>query len=129
MIPGGWRVCGENLFARHSIAYDDLNSYFEGFSIWNAANVAQDWDLTNEWFINLGITPVPTLYRGPFNLKVIDDLVDSLNLEKQEGLVVRVAGEISYDEFETKVAKWVRHAHVQTDDHWMHKAVIPNRLK
>jgi hypothetical protein len=24
------RVCGENLFARHSIAYDDLPSYFMG---------------------------------------------------------------------------------------------------
>ena len=27
-IPEGWRVCGENLFAKHSIAYKNLGSYF-----------------------------------------------------------------------------------------------------
>jgi len=27
-IPQGWRICGENLFALHSIRYDDLLSYF-----------------------------------------------------------------------------------------------------
>ena len=26
LIPEGWRVCGENLYARHSLGYDDLES-------------------------------------------------------------------------------------------------------
>lgn len=26
-IPAGWRVCGENLYARHSIPYDTLDGY------------------------------------------------------------------------------------------------------
>lgn len=30
-IPQGWRICGENLYARHSLAYDALPSYFLGF--------------------------------------------------------------------------------------------------
>ena len=25
-IPEGWRLCGENLYARHSIAYEELES-------------------------------------------------------------------------------------------------------
>lgn len=29
----------------------------------------------------------------------------------------------------TQVGKWVRANHVQTDDHWMHQAVVPNKLK
>ena len=33
--PGGWRVCGENMYARHSIAYDELDSWFYGFSVWD----------------------------------------------------------------------------------------------
>jgi RNA ligase len=27
-IPLGWPICGENLYARHSIAYKNLKSYF-----------------------------------------------------------------------------------------------------
>ena len=30
-IPEGWRVCGENLYAVHSIRYEDLSHYFQGF--------------------------------------------------------------------------------------------------
>ena len=30
------RICGENLYASHSLFYDDLESYFYGFSIWKA---------------------------------------------------------------------------------------------
>ena len=28
------RICGENLYARHTIPYNDLESYFMVFSIW-----------------------------------------------------------------------------------------------
>ncbi len=38
-IPEGWRVCGENLYAEHSIGYGNLLTYFEGFSIWNERNI------------------------------------------------------------------------------------------
>jgi len=41
-IPLGWRICGENLFARHSVRYDHLASYFYGFSIWDDTNQALD---------------------------------------------------------------------------------------
>ena len=32
-IPKGWRFCGENLYERHNISYDDLKSYFYLLSI------------------------------------------------------------------------------------------------
>jgi len=34
-IPEGWRVCGENVFAKHTIQYNYLSTYFYVFSIWN----------------------------------------------------------------------------------------------
>lgn len=37
-IPEHWRICGENLYAEHSISYDNLETYFYGFSIWNEKN-------------------------------------------------------------------------------------------
>lgn len=128
-IPEGWRICGENMYARHSIAYDDLESYFYGFSIWTPQNVALDWDSTLMWFEELGITPVQELYRGPFDVDVIKKLTDSLDPAKVEGLVVRTTEEIFYELFEYQVAKYVRKGHVQTDAHWMHAEIIPNKLK
>lgn len=37
-IPEGWRLCGENLYAQHSIHYAGLPDYFLLFSIWNERN-------------------------------------------------------------------------------------------
>ena len=33
-IPENMRICGENLYARHTVEYNDLQDYFEVFSIW-----------------------------------------------------------------------------------------------
>jgi len=128
-IPDGWRVCGENLFARHSIAYDDLKSYFYGFSVWDDQNKALSWDETLYFFEDLGITPVEELYRGEFSTKGLIDLSNNLDLSKVEGFVVRTVDEIPFDQFHNLVAKWVRQGHVQTDTHWMHAEVVPNLLK
>ena len=56
-LPDGWRLCGENVYASHSIMYDELKSYFLGFSIWDG-NQCLSWDDTLFWFQELGITPV-----------------------------------------------------------------------
>lgn len=127
-IPPGWRICGENLYATHSIHYTHLKSYFYGFSIWDEHNVALSWDDTLRLFEELGIVPVPVLYRGPFALQVLVDLATALDTEQHEGFVVRIVEAIPYDQFRNHVAKWVRPGHVQTDAHWLHAPLIPNRL-
>ena len=48
-IPEGWRICGENVYALHSIYYEQLTSYFYVFSIWNENNECLSWDETVEW--------------------------------------------------------------------------------
>lgn len=125
-IPEGWRLCGENLYARHSIAYDSLPSYFMLFSVWNAENRCLGWDATVEWADLLGLQTVPVLYDGMFDADWLRDL--DLDLSRSEGYVVRLADGFHYDAFGTSVAKWVRENHVQTDQHWMSKAVVPNGL-
>lgn len=62
-VPDGWRVCGENLFARHSIPYKDLESFFYGFSVWDGERCL-DWDRTVEFLRDLGIPVPPVLWRG-----------------------------------------------------------------
>ncbi len=125
-IPARWRVCGENLFARHAIAYDALPSYFVMFSIWDDADRCLSWDDTLEWAALLGLVSAPVLYRGAWDEGLLRGL--ALDTTRQEGYVVRDAGSFTLDDFSARVAKWVRANHVQTDTHWMHGPVVANGL-
>ena len=126
-IPLNIRICGENMFAEHSIRYDNLESYFLGFSVWNNdTNECLSWDDTIFEFDQMGIVPVRELYRGPWDQSWFDDFELP---EGSEGYVVRNAGSFHFDDFATNVAKFVRKGHVQTDQHWMAKAVVPNGLR
>ena len=130
-IPQDWRVCGENLYAKHSIAYDDLPSYFMGFSIWNERNECLDWDTTLEYFDMLGITPVPVLYDGIWDEKAIRGLYDDRrDYNMHEGYVVRTASGFAYGDFKRCVAKFVRANHVAPETHhWFAQQIVPNKLK
>jgi len=75
-VPGGVKVCGENLWARHSIPYNNLPSYFLGFSIWEW-DMCLSWENTIRGFETLNIEHVPILYQGMFDEKIIKGI--SLN--------------------------------------------------
>jgi hypothetical protein len=124
-IPAGRRVCGENMYARHSIAYEDLDSYFYGFSVWEADGRCLDWDETMSCLRALGI-PVPrVLWRGTFDERALRALrVDQDRLERY---VVRTVEGFAAD-FGRRVAKWVSPNHVRTGTHWTHAAVVQNGL-
>jgi len=51
-----------------------------------------------------------------------------MDWSNQEGYVIRVADEISYNDFRLKVSKYVRKNHVQTVKHWMHGQEIEQNL-
>ncbi|NJP43539.1 RNA ligase family protein [Actinacidiphila epipremni] len=127
-IPAGWRVCGENMQARHSLAYDDLDSWFYGFSVWDAAGRCLDWDATVRFLRRLGV-PVPrVLWRGVYDERALRRLAAGWDTARREGYVVRSVEGFGAREFGERVAKWVRPGHVQTDTHWMHAAVVENGL-
>lgn len=130
-IPVGWRICGENLYAKHSIRYDVLPTYFLVFSVWNEQNWCLSWDETKETAALLGLQTVPELYVGKWDEAVIKTLFTGMSRYglEQEGYVVRICGGFSYDEFQWHVAKFVRARHVQTDENWMYQPVIPNGVK
>ncbi|MFF4007543.1 RNA ligase family protein [Streptomyces sp. NPDC001717] len=124
-IPNGWRVCGENLYARHSIPYEDLDSWFYGFSVWDGEHCL-DWDRTVRFLRGLGV-PVPrVLWRGVFDERALRKL--RLDTTRQEGYVVRTTAGFAREDFGRRVAKWVRGGHVQTGTHWMFAQVVPNGL-
>lgn len=127
-IPNNWRVCGENMFAEHSIIYNELESYFYCFSIYDENNICIDFDSTLEFCNEFGILHAPVLYDGIFDYNLIKEIYQKLDYSKQEGIVCRIADSFHYSEFGKCVAKAVRPKHIQTDEHWS-KNWKPNKLK
>lgn len=128
-LPQGWRICGENVYAKHSIHYDFLESYFYGFSIWDEYNRCLSWKDTVEWFDELEIVYPHIFYNGIFDENYLENLIVKLNSNKCEGFVIRLAESFQYKDFDKSVAKWVRANHVQTDEHWMNQPLVKNLLK
>ena len=135
-IPEGWRICGENVFAQHSVPYENLNSYFMVFSIWNEKNECLSWDDTVEWCGLLGLEHVRVILKGRWSntfctaLEALSENDVRIRNGRMEGFVVRNKASFPYDEFSSNVAKWVRAGHVQEDsEHWMHKTCVANKLK
>lgn len=136
-IPEGWRVCGENLYAKHAIHYSKANgnalkSYFYMFSIWDHNNICLSWDETKEWAELLNFELVPVLYEGKWDLDFIKGLNEKMesNPNTMEGYVVRIRDEFPYGMFKHYVGKYVRENHVQNNHgHWARQKIIPNELK
>lgn len=126
-IPEGFRVVGENVYARHSIAYDNLSTYFYAFQVWDG-KVCLNWDDTLIYLQVLGLEPVNVLYDGVYNEGIIQRIISTLDTSKVEGVVMRRADQFMYNQYSTFVCKWVRPNHVQTRIHWMNEAIIPNKI-
>jgi hypothetical protein len=86
------------------------------------------WEDTVDYFSMLGIYPVPVLYSGVWDEMVIRNLSNSLDLDKTEGYVVRLADSFHYDDFGMSVAKFVRANHVRAEKHWRSQQFVPNCL-
>lgn len=124
-IPKGWRICGENLYAKHSIHYKHLyeqyNTYFLVFSIWNEKNICLSWSETEFYSELIGLKTVPVLYYGIYNEELIKGLFHpEYANDEAEGYVVRLSDSFSYRAFRNSVGKYVRKNHVQTGQHWFY---------
>lgn len=135
-IPVAWRVNVENMYAKHSILYKDLDTYAYGFAIWNEKNKILTWDETLQWFQLLGITPCPVIYWDIYDRKKIEDAYEVYRKARVaaggeiEGYVIRVDEPFHFSQFRNFVGKYVRKGHVTTTTHWMYgKPVEPNQLK
>lgn len=128
-IPVGHRIGGENVFAVHSLEYDQLPTYFFVYVWWDEHNNALSWDDTKEWCDLLGLQTVPELYRGIYDEEQIkQQQFTPVYGQEAEGCVIRTANGFSFDDFGKNVAKVVRPNHVQTDQHWSNSALQINHL-
>jgi len=122
-IPTNMRICGENLYAKHSIYYKNLIAYFQVFNIWED-DECLSWDDVVTWCNYFGLPTVPVLYEG-----IWDNSFQPLHIvngDLCEGYVVRLREAFFMDEFSTSVGKYVRANHVTTHAHWMNELLVPN---
>lgn len=131
MLDDDMRICGENLYAVHSIKYDELCSYFMMFSMWDG-NTCLSWDETVEYAEILGLNMVPVIYDGIYDK---DKIIKAFSKYEQsnEGYVVRLADEFNYIDFRRSIAKFVRPEFRQivnnSHGHWISKKVEVNKLE
>jgi hypothetical protein len=132
-IPNGWRICGENLFYKHTIHYKELDTLFYIYSIWNEQNECLSWRETVEWCKLWNLKTIPVIYEG---LYAEDKILPAFNIyQKQctypvEGFVVRLAECFAFDDFKESVAKFVNDTfQITTSKHWKYDVKELNQLK
>ena len=107
-IPEHHRICGENVFAWHSIFYTELPTYFFVYGIYQG-DLCLPWDEVEEICELLDLQTVPVIYRGLWDENKIRDLTIETGAFptfsgphdgpcNAEGYVVRVAKEFLYDQ-------------------------------
>ena len=142
IIEPGTQIFGEWCYARHSIEYTELPSYFLPFGVryLNTDGSTHRWGSWTDvemWAGDIGVSTVPVLYTGVVNDEYqLKELVESFMNQPsacggiREGVVARVAVGFNDDEFSSCVLKCVRANHVSPDnDHWKHQKIIKNKLK
>ena len=136
LISEGISVFCEFCYAVHSIAYDELPGYSLVFGVRDdERGLWWDWDMVTAQAADLGLPTVPLVFRGKVGSeKELMDLTTSLSAQpsafggQREGVVVRLASSFPDAAFSTSLGKWVRRDHVTTDEHWLHQAIVPQRV-
>ena len=148
-----WRVCGENMFAWHSIFYTELPTYFFIYGVYDGDDYCLHWEEVEEVARMLDLPTVPVLWKGwwdefpghdefwtgqsryPTFSSTIDpnegipQFPDDFEPCNSEGYVIRRADDFRYGQFARNCAKYVRPNHVQTTSNWMQREVIKNQLR
>jgi len=148
LIPDGIQIFGEWLFAKHSIFYDNLDSYLQVFGVYDQQQEMHlSWEEVKEWANTLGVPTVPVYAEGVTipTLKQLERTVNEWTCrsldENHEGIVIRLAYPFPYGSFESymttngktswrvaAIAKWVRPNHVQTGEDWKKQKLVKNQL-
>ncbi|MES2454882.1 MAG: RNA ligase family protein [Bacteroidota bacterium] len=124
----------ENLYAVHSLEYQELDHHFFVFAV-RVQDKWLGWEETKFYANLLDLPTVPEIYtlNTPVNQSDFEKEVIALasgtgafcpqqpgsNLPgTMEGIVTRNLAEYNVDDFSKNVFKYVRKGHVQTDQHW-----------
>jgi hypothetical protein len=91
--------------------------------------------VASQYAATLGLQTSPLLYRGLWEENSVNACWTGRSIfdGEQEGYVVRIAESSPYAQdaagFSRFEAKCVRAGHMQTDDDWLRRPIVPNLLK
>lgn len=137
-IPVETQLFGEWCFAKHSIFYNDLPSYFMIFNVRDMKNNSwSSWEEVELWAKEIEVNTVPVLFKGKVNSEIeLQKMIESFMIQPSkcggiiEGVVVRVAYDFEEQCFSNNVFKYVRANHVDpNNDHWIHNEIIRNIVR
>lgn len=132
---GDLEIFGENLYAIHSIEYQELEQHFYVFAVRNLDQWL-NWDEVKFYAGMLDFPTVPeldfleisTTNQGDFEADILNivkqkSAFDSVDVQSQlpcrmEGIVTRNVAAYPVAEMSKNVFKYVRKDHVKTDEHW-----------
>jgi hypothetical protein len=136
-IGADLQIFGEWLYAKHSIHYTALTSYFMLFGVRDMSKMRwASWAEVELWAEELGVPTAPVLFKADPSVS-LEALIRKFGTDgdpvskmggEREGFVVRWADEFADEDFERAVAKFVRADHVQTPHHWKTTELIRNRM-
>ncbi len=126
LIPHGYRIYGENVYACHSIKYNKLSTYFYVILVVNN-DMILSWKDTKEFCQGVGMETVPEYYCGIFDEDVLIEYENCFSHygDRAEGYVIRSSDSIEYDNFSYNFYKFVK-SPILSQEHWKSKKVIPN---
>lgn len=116
-LSNGMRICGEYLYARHGVSYDDLKSFFLVFSIWHE-DLCLPWNLTELLCRKWELQTVPILAIAPYDEHFLRKLIDETEQGTREGFVIRPTNAFLRSFFDMNVAKYVRANRPVTPSDW-----------
>lgn len=130
---GDIEIFGENLYAVHSIEYQNIESHYFVFGV-RILDTWLSWEEVQFYAALFDFQTVPVLssvspvdensFRSQvLNLVGMESQFKSYDVLSKvtctlEGIVSRNADEYSVGDFSKNVFKYVRKGHVKTDDHW-----------
>ena len=120
---------GEWCFARHSVRYENLPSWFLGFDIYDKENRQfLSCEMRNDLFRQMDISQTPMLGRGRFSLQELKTFFRTSRFSSTAS--ERIYLRYDHGKWLGARAKLVRPEFVQTIEiHWSRKGIIPNKLR
>lgn len=120
LLKMGYRLCGENMFYKHTIEYNNLETAFYGFSIWRN-ETCLSWENTKALFDEFNIKTPKIIFEGLYDKDKIMELYKEIKSQRPiEGFVVRDIDSFELPEFPAYVAKFVDKDFIidTTEKHW-----------
>ncbi len=135
LLDDDMRVVCKNLYAKHTIHYQRLESYLLATSAW-INDRCLDWEETTEYAGILELPMPHVLFDGIYDRESIIESYGQYKKEQPddvEGYVIRLKDEFRYFDFSQSVAKFVepefRKKVNDAHGNWISRKIVANGLE